>query len=281
MAPELGPGERERAEQDHDAGDDDRPLEDPLHAPERVAGHVRLGEEADAAALARDDVEQRLVAQVPRRRAGRPLTTLPPEMMSATPRATNETPRVTMNEGTPELGDDGAAVAPKIAGPTKRGREAGGHGDHWAAPASNRASMTSAETTELRPMTQPTDRSMPPEMITNVWPRPHEHHRGDGHQGDLGVPDGQEVDDPVGRDADADREERDEPGQEHPRPHPAHGEDDARRPASRDDGTVTGSAAASVTTGARVTRLMRRRGAPRAALAGASAMGARLSPGYW
>src|SRR5690606_14894213 len=32
--------------------------------------------------------------------------------------------------------------------------------------------ITSADTTDASPITQPTDRSIPPAIITNVWPRP-------------------------------------------------------------------------------------------------------------
>ena len=39
-------------------------------------------------------------------------------------------------------------------------------------PPSNSSTVTCADITDDRPITQPTDRSMPPEMMTNVWPSP-------------------------------------------------------------------------------------------------------------
>jgi len=41
-----------------------------------------------------------------------------------------------------------------------------------ATPALYESRIVLAETTDDSPMIQPTDRSMPPAMITNVWPRP-------------------------------------------------------------------------------------------------------------
>src|ERR1051326_479726 len=98
------------------------------------------------------------------------LTGCPPDRMNPTPRAMPYMPNVPMNGGTRSraistpltspAGSPASSAAPK---PTSTARPSGASGPSRC--------IASAAPTELRPMTKPVERSMPPEMMTNVCPR--------------------------------------------------------------------------------------------------------------
>ena len=112
------------------------------------------------------------------------------DISSATPRTMNEVPRVTMKAGTFSLAMIVPLMSPTSPAPgaaaarnpiTTEGKSGN--------PALKAARMASAESTEARLMTQPTERSMPALMMTNVWPRPKEQDRRDRHEDVLRVAD--------------------------------------------------------------------------------------------
>ncbi len=84
----------------------------------------------------------------------------------------NEVPSVTMKAGTFSLAMMTPLTKPTAAAPptpaTSPARTAGNSG----APPLKAARRASAERTEARLITHPTDRSMPAAMMTKVWPRP-------------------------------------------------------------------------------------------------------------
>ena len=94
------------------------------------------------------------------------------DISSATPRTMNEVPRVTMNAGTLSLAMIVPLTSPTAAAPATAARKPITAEGNSGTPALKAARIASAESTEARLMTQPTDRSMPEPMMTKVWPSP-------------------------------------------------------------------------------------------------------------
>ena len=82
----------------------------------------------------------------------------------------------------PQARDQQAVDGAGHAGGQHARPEAEQHGQRQAGDRRSRRCMTWAATTAARPMTKPTERSMPPEMMTKVWPgrQQQRHHREDG-----------------------------------------------------------------------------------------------------
>ena len=103
---------------------------------------------------------------------GRPMTVVFSAMSSATPRTMKEVPRVTMKAGTLSLAMMTPLTKPmKPAVATAAVKPMTAEGKSGT-PALKAQRMASAEVTEQRLITQPTERSMPAPMMTKVWPRP-------------------------------------------------------------------------------------------------------------
>ena len=84
----------------------------------------------------------------------------------------NEVPSVTMNAGTFSLAMMTPLTRPTAAAPpTPATRPISTEGKSGRPPL-KAARSASAESTEARLITQPTERSMPAPMMTKVWPRP-------------------------------------------------------------------------------------------------------------
>ena len=85
----------------------------------------------------------------------------------------NELPSVTMKAGTFSLAMMTPLRKPTSAGARDRGEEADdAPTGNSGTPALKAARSASAESTEARLITQPTERSMPAPMMTKVCPRP-------------------------------------------------------------------------------------------------------------
>ena len=103
---------------------------------------------------------------------GRPMTVVFSAMSSATPRTMKEVPRVTMKAGTFSLAMMTPLqnpMKPAVATAAEKPMTAEGKS---GTPSLKAQRMASAEVTEQRLITQPTERSMPAPMMTKVWPRP-------------------------------------------------------------------------------------------------------------
>ena len=83
-----------------------------------------------------------------------------------------EVPRVTMKAGTFSFAMIAPLMSPTAPAPATAARNPMTTEGKSGSPASKAARMASAESTEARLMTQPTERSMPALMMTKVWPRP-------------------------------------------------------------------------------------------------------------
>ena len=103
---------------------------------------------------------------------GRPMTVVFSANSNATPRTMNEVPSVTMKAGTLSLAMIVPLTSPTMAAPPTAARKPMMTDGNSGTPALKAARIASAESTEARLITQPTDRSMPAPMMTKVWPSP-------------------------------------------------------------------------------------------------------------
>ena len=97
-------------------------------------------------------------------------TVVPPASRKATPRATPYMPSVPMKGGTRRREISMPLMTPGNQADQHRRREAREHRRRKGPAPGVTALMVWAATTAARPMMKPTDRSMPPEMMTKVWP---------------------------------------------------------------------------------------------------------------
>ena len=84
----------------------------------------------------------------------------------------NEVPSVTMKAGTFSLAMMTPLTKPTAAAPPTPAAKPTSTEGNSGTPALNAPRIASAERTEARLITQPTERSMPAAMMTKVWPRP-------------------------------------------------------------------------------------------------------------
>jgi hypothetical protein len=103
---------------------------------------------------------------------GRPITVVFSDSSSATPRTMNELPSVTMKAGTFSLAMITPLISPTSPAPATAAKNPITTEGSSGTPALKVARMASAERTEARLITQPTERSMPELMMTKVWPSP-------------------------------------------------------------------------------------------------------------
>jgi hypothetical protein len=94
------------------------------------------------------------------------------DISSATPRTMNEVPRVTMKAGTFSLAMIVPLIRPTAPAPATAARNPMTTDAKSGSPELNAERMASADNTDAKLITQPTERSMPALMMTNVWPRP-------------------------------------------------------------------------------------------------------------
>ena len=138
------------------------------------------------------------------------------DISSATPRTMKEVPSVTMKAGTFSLAMMVPLMRPTTAAPAIAASNPQGTATKTGSPALNVPRMASAESTDARLITQPTERSMPAEMMTKVWPRPSRTTGRDRHQDVLRIAHADE-----GRRAEhrhRDDEEKDHQAEEDPSP---------------------------------------------------------------
>ena len=84
----------------------------------------------------------------------------------------NEVPSVTMNAGTFNFAMMAPLTRPTAAAPPTAARSPTSTAGKRGTPPLKAERNASAERTEARLITQPTERSMPAAMMTKVWPRP-------------------------------------------------------------------------------------------------------------
>ena len=101
-----------------------------------------------------------------------PITVVFSDIKRPTPRTMNEVPSVTMNAGTLSLAMIVPLISPTTPAPATAASKPATTEKKSGSPELKAARRASAESTEARLITQPTDRSIPALMITNVWPRP-------------------------------------------------------------------------------------------------------------
>ena len=98
-------------------------------------------------------------------------TVVPPASRKATPRATPNMPSVPMKGGTRKPRDEQAVDRCRECRPPATATQESEQHRPSARPCRASAQlMTWAATTAASPMMKPSDRSMPPEMMTKVWP---------------------------------------------------------------------------------------------------------------
>ena len=103
---------------------------------------------------------------------GRPMTVVFSAISSATPRTMNEVPSVTMKAGTFSLAMITPLMKPTSPAPATAARKPMTAAGNSGTPALKAARSASADSTEARLITQPTERSIPAPMMTKVCPSP-------------------------------------------------------------------------------------------------------------